>query len=111
MKELALALSLTILFEEALMIGLNLKQKNLGYRMLVTFVMNCLTNPLLNLMILLFEIRSASVIILLETAVVLTEAFVWHILTKDSAVRSLMMALLLNVFSYTAGGKFYAYCV
>jgi hypothetical protein len=69
---------------------------------------NVLTNPMLNLLLCLLVLVFSSEIyiptlIILETIVVIVEAYVYKILCHFPKKEALKLSLLLNVFSYLIG--------
>lgn len=76
----------------------------------VCLLMNLITNPLLNLILLLTYRASGGSITayyialpLLEAAAVAAEAFILHVTVEDSRRRALCVSLILNCFSFFIG--------
>lgn len=67
----------------------------------INIACNTLTNPLLNLLLILFNIRRY--LIILEVAVVLVEGFIYSKVGKLKLKESLGLSLGLNVTSYFIG--------
>lgn len=100
---LALSLGLTLLFEIgfALILGLR-KPKDL----LLVFLVNVLTNPPLVLFLNLFSLRHEVpwyLILTLETAVVLTEGFLYRKRLEYTRISPFLLSFILNFISYTGG--------
>lgn len=95
---MAAALGLTLVLELAFALIWGLRKKEL----LLVVLMNILTNPAVNLLYLLaYQVgwNSVWLILLLETAAVVTEGFC----CRDVIRRPWLFALLVNLFSYGTG--------
>lgn len=87
-----------------LMIGMRLFYKKTDKRLvLYEILINAVTNPLLNLTIAAFGIRSLAVTLLLEGLVVYAEADIYRALTPLPLWNCLALSLLLNASSYFIG--------
>ncbi len=87
-----------------LMIGMRLFYKKTDkWLVLYEILINAVTNPLLNLTIATFGIRSLAVTLLLEGLVVCAEAGIYRALTPLPLWNCLALSLLLNASSYFIG--------
>jgi len=101
--QILLALGLTILIECGL--SLVFRSRQLTYSVLLC---NLLTNPLLNLLMLLtlyfWGLRFYyPLLAVLEVAVVLVEAFVIRLMMHYRTTKAILVSLLLNAASFFAG--------
>ena len=100
---IVLALALTIVVECGL--SLFFRSKQLTYAVLLC---NLLTNPLLNLLLLLFVMFFGRefyyvVLVALELVVVGVEAFVIRLLTDYRPAKALLLSFFFNAASYSVG--------
>ncbi|MGN0363948.1 MAG: hypothetical protein ACI4ET_14070 [Bilifractor sp.] len=70
-------------------------------------LVNAVTNPLLNVFLLLTGLYTAPVILLSETLVICAEAILYHLLERESWKYCFFISLALNLFSYFIGGVLY----
>jgi len=97
------ALSLTIVIECGL--ALVFRSRQLTYSVLLC---NLLTNPLLNLVLLLYRVLSGhplpfAALVLLELAVVGVEAYIISAMTSFKPKQSFMLSLFFNTASFGIG--------
>ena len=97
-------LALTV-FVEGVVTGLLFRSKRIIY---CSFLCNLLTNPVLNLAVfaaLTFWGKKYyfAVLIPMETAVVIAEAYIYHVLCAFTAKKSLLISLLANAVSFVVG--------
>lgn len=102
-------LLMTIVMETGLV--LLLERRNIKDLVINSILINACTNPALNILIQYFGITSIGVILVLEAVVVLTETVLWHKLSEFAYKKSFRISLMLNAFSYIAGGMIYAYFI
>ena len=95
---------LTVLSEVCLSILLGLRKKDLLY----VFLVNILTNPLLNAIVIYVYINFGKsmyyiVLISLELVVVLVEGLIYKKVLSYKKINWLLLSVILNVFSFLIG--------
>lgn len=102
-----LLICFAFLLTELIECGITLffKSKQLTY---TVFLCNLLTNPLLNLILVLYvtwfgRVHYLEVVLILEVCVVIVEAFIINLMMQYKRSRAILLSLLINVSSYTIG--------
>ena len=103
--DLFLCLSLTIIAELYLFscIFYLMNNRIYKYEWLTCILVNIITNPVLNVLIILFQITNVYIIVMLECLVVYTEAILYHKFLNMDINVCLGLSFFLNLFSYVMG--------
>ena len=103
-KVMLISLSITLVVELGIAFILKYRKKDL----LNVFLVNILTNPLLNSMIVTinyyYGLRARNIsLIILEIMIVIIEGFIYHKTLERRKINGFLLSLLLNVSSYVIG--------